>query len=143
MLIALNCLVQDSTTHSIIRELHQFIYELFLLRFVGLGGYHVANSFIKGVHLKENMSVNLNRQWTRRTCCGDRSTVIRCNDRRMSSTKGSDSPLCCMTKCFLHFCAILMNVSQAISWTPTYGMRQQSIDFDAIQTFMCFVHEFE
>lgn len=52
------------------------------------------------------------------TCKGERSTVIRCKSRNISSMKGSVSPACTMTKCLRHFCAILMNVSQAMSCTP-------------------------
>jgi hypothetical protein len=38
---------------------------------------------------------------------------------RISSMNGITSPTCTCTKCRLHFCAILMNVSHAMSCTPS------------------------
>lgn len=39
---------------------------------------------------------------------------------RISSMKGITSPTCTWMKWRLHFWAILINVSQAISWTPSW-----------------------
>lgn len=44
--------------------------------------------------------------------------------RTISSMKGSLSPGWRATKCRRHLLAILMNVSQAISWTPARRVSQ-------------------
>ena len=80
------------------------------------------------------------------TCSGVRSIVMRCRLRRMSSMKGSVSPDCCITKCRRHFCAILMNVSQAISCTPVRcSVNQLDVRLTQrrLRTFVCLVHELE
>jgi len=38
--------------HSIIWEVHQFDNEPLLLRFIGLGGNHVANGFVESMYLR-------------------------------------------------------------------------------------------
>jgi hypothetical protein len=62
--------------------------------------------------------------------------------------KGSDSPACCMTKCRLHFCEILMKVSHAMSCTPdTSVIDVINFYFKVVTclplTFMSLVHELE
>lgn len=44
---------------------------------------------------------------------------------RISSMKGMTSPTCTWTKCLRHFCEILMNVSHAMSWTPSWVSAQK------------------
>ncbi len=59
---------------------------------------------------------------------------------------GSFSPDCCMTKCRLHFCAILMKVSHAMSWTPTPRINEPHGDNEErvkALTLMRLVHELE
>lgn len=53
------------------------------------------------------------------TCCVWRSQMILLIVERISSINGTNSPVCGVTKCRLHFSAIFMNVSQAISCTPS------------------------
>lgn len=53
------------------------------------------------------------------TCCVCRSQMMVLILLRISSMKGIASPTCTVTKCLLHFMAILINVSQAMSCTPS------------------------
>ena len=54
------------------------------------------------------------------TCCGCRSQMMVLMLLRISSMKGITSPTCTCTKWRRHFCAILMNVSHAMSCTPSW-----------------------
>ena len=65
--------------------------------------------------------------------------MILCKRRKISSTNGSCSPDCCITKCRRHFCAILMKVSQAMSCTPSWVscMNSKSLLTTVFKNFQC------
>lgn len=67
------------------------------------------------------------------TCCGWRSQMMVLILFRISSMKGITSPTCTWMKWRLHFWAILMNVSQAMSWTPSWVSEEGSFQFRRIR----------
>lgn len=67
------------------------------------------------------------------TCCGWRSQMMVLILFRISSMKGITSPTCTWMKWRLHFWAILMKVSHAMSWTPSWVSDERSVWLRLIQ----------
>lgn len=73
----------------------------------------------KHIHVSKN-PIHINKHSDLHTCWGWRSQIIVFMLFKISSINGITSPTWTCTKCLRHFWAILMNVSQAMSWTPSW-----------------------
>jgi hypothetical protein len=78
------------------------------------GGVHTQT------YARKNSCAFNNKHSNFYTCWGWRSQIIVFMLFKISSMNGITSPTWTWTKCLRHFWAILINVSQAISWTPSW-----------------------
>lgn len=73
----------------------------------------------------------------------DRSQMILLMVDKISSIKGTASPICNVTKCRLHFRAILIKVSHAMSCTPSCVSNKKKIIIPLIQFITFFIHNLQ